>query len=58
MSLRAFWYAAEAFRVEEGVSFVTPGVERARPANVAAKNTEGMQKMMGLMGGVQKGRRR
>ena len=61
MSLRAFLFAADALRLEDGVSFTMQAPVGAAPApraDVASKNAQAMQQMMGLMGGVQKGRRR
>lgn len=64
MSLRAFLFAADALRLEEGVGFhvETPGVQVRRlpsPEDNKARNAEAMQAFQAMMGGVQKrGRRR
>lgn len=61
MSMRAFLFAADALRLEEGVSFhvETPaGAPKAPRADVAAQNAQAMAAFTGMMGGVQKKRGR
>ena len=62
MTFRSFLFAADALRLEEGVGFhvETPGAPRMgapSPEENKARNAEAMQSLMGIMAGVQKGKR-
>lgn len=55
MSAQAFLFAADALRIEDGVSFTveTPaGPRRAEPQSVANRNAENMKKLGAMFGGV------
>ena len=57
MSLRTFLFAADALRLEEGVTFtIQPpaGTARAPRADVASKNTQGVHALMGMVSGAKK----
>ena len=62
MSLRTFLYAADALRLEDGVSFhvetgPSAGLSMPRvpsPADVKQQNADAMQNLMGIMSGVKK----
>ena len=62
MSLRAFLYAADALRLEEGIGFhveTQPGVVSAPVQSadeVRRRNAQSMQMLTGIMAGVQKKR--
>jgi hypothetical protein len=56
MSLRTFMYAADALRLEDGVSFhveTAPGKPAPAPAEVKQQNAQAMASLMGRMSGVQ-----
>jgi hypothetical protein len=57
MSFRTFMFAADALRLEEGISFhvETPAGQRPAPSppDVRQRNAEAMQRLMGGMAGVQ-----
>ena len=58
MTFRSFLFAADALRLEEGLSFhvETEGVPAQRvpsPADNKARNDQAMQSLMGIMAGVQ-----
>ncbi len=62
MSFRSFLFAADALRLEEGFGFhvETPtaiGTQVSSPADNKRRNAEAMQNLMGMMAGVQKGKR-
>lgn len=61
MSLRTFLFAADALRLEDGVSFHVKTEARATSASTGStgtQNADAMAAFMGMMGGVQKRRRR
>lgn len=55
MSLRAFLYAVEAVRLEEGVRFhvETEASPEPAPADNRARNAQAMEMLMGGLSGVQ-----
>jgi len=59
MSLRAFLFAADALRIEEGVSFhvETNGKPVAPKEEVRKRNADAMAAFGAMMSGVQKRRR-
>ena len=57
MTLRDFLFAADALRMEEGVSFTVqtptgPSVSVPSPADVREQNAQAMAALTGMMAGV------